>query len=93
MCMTDYLASLIHDRNILESFGHLSESDRSILMKYPFHRVGSLLTQEEAESSAIVKQALAGKTEKDGHGQMTLVPAESEDGGLSKVAANQQVRF
>ena len=36
-------------------------------MKYPFHRVGSLLTAEEAQRSSIVRDTLqASKTEGEG---------------------------
>ena len=79
-------------RNILESFGHLSERDKSILMKYPFHRIGSLLTQEEAEGSAIVREALASKAGGDGRGKVTLVKSEPKDGEeMSEEATSQQV--
>lgn len=67
---------VIH-RNILDNFGHLSESDKSILMKYPFHRVGSLLTAEEAQCSSIVRETLqASKTEGEGQtSRLQLVQA------------------
>ena len=44
-------------------------------MKYPFHRIGSLLSREEAESSSIVRDALA--TETDG-GKRQLVQSGTE---------------
>lgn len=52
-------------------------------MKYPFHRVGSLLSREEAESSSVVKEALANKAagEKEGGCKMELVRAETDAGG------------
>ena len=65
-------------RNILESFGHLSERDKAILMKYPFHRIGSLLSKEEVGSSSVVKDALTKKEGEEGNGMMQLVQAEGE---------------
>ena len=44
-------------------------------MKYPFHRIGSLLSREEAESSSIFREALAMET--DG-GKMQLVQTGTE---------------
>ena len=82
---------IVCGRNILESFGHLSERDKSILMKYPFHRIGSLLTQEEAEGSAIVREALASKAGGDGSGKVTLVKSEPKDEEMSEEASSQQV--
>ena len=60
-------------RNIIECFGHLSESDKSILMKYPFHRVGSLLSQEEAQSSSVVRDTLDSKAGEDGNGKLQRI--------------------
>lgn len=77
-------------RNILESFGHLSERDKSILMKYPFHRIGSLLSPEEAQCSSIVRDTLANKTEGEGQvSRLQLVQRNEED--LSRLAETQQV--
>ena len=81
-------------RNILESFGHLSESDKSILMKYPFHRVGSLLTPEEAQSSSIVGNTLAStsKTETEGEtSRLQLVQAGERFEDTSKVTETTKV--
>lgn len=44
-------------------------------MKYPFHRIGALLSREEAESSSIVRDVLT--TETDG-GKMQLVQTGTE---------------
>lgn len=87
--MITLIASCIF-RNILESFGHLSESDKSILMKYPFHRIGALLSREEAECSSIVRDSLTTKSEAGG---MQVVETETESRGelAQSVEAQPQV--
>ena len=50
-------------------------------MKYPFHRVGSLLSLEEAQSSSIIRNTLASKAEGgSGDGGLQLV----QDGGRNE---------
>ena len=48
-------------------------------MKYPFHRVGSLLSQEEAQSSSVVRDALASKAGEDGNGKLQLIQTVTEN--------------
>ena len=84
---------LNHCRNILENFGHLLESDKSILMKYPFHRVGSLLSPEEAQCSSIVKETLARKAEGEGPASrmQLLQPSSRNSEEFSTLAEAPQV--
>lgn len=61
-------------------------------MKYPFHRVGSLLTAEEAQCSSIVRDTLASKTEGDGQAnRLQLVQAEARLEDIKKITETPKV--
>ena len=61
-------------------------------MKYPFHRIGSLLTAEEAQSSSIVRDTLASKAEGNGQtSRLELVQAEARLEETSKVTETPKV--
>ena len=48
-CHTLTVFSLPLFRDALNSFGHLSESDKSILLQFPLHRINELLEEEKIE--------------------------------------------
>ena len=61
-------------------------------MKYPFHRIGSLLTAEEAQCSSIVRDTLASKTEGEGQAsRLQLVQAEARLEETSKLTETSKV--
>ena len=55
--------SIFPYRTILDNFGHLSSTDRSILMMYPLQRVGSLLTVQESSQIASIYEKLASSSQ------------------------------
>ena len=48
-CDTLTVFSLPLFRDALNSFGHLSERDKSILLQFPLHRINELLEEEKME--------------------------------------------
>ena len=54
-------------------------------MKYPFHRVGSLLTVEEAQCSSIVRDTVASKTE-EGEGQASKLQLVQPEARLEEIS-------
>lgn len=63
-------------RTILDNFGHLSASDRSILMACPFQRIGTLLEEEEARQIAVISDRLLVDTQQPPPPHRKVVPTK-----------------
>lgn len=52
------LVGVLYSRTILDNFGHLSVSDKSILMDCPFQRMGAVLREKEARQVVMASKRL-----------------------------------